>query len=66
VAKPKAYLTSVPRLQKVPKPPHSRSDGILRTTFLIDGKGVIRKVYPKVSPKTHTAEVLADIDALNG
>jgi peroxiredoxin Q/BCP len=39
-------------------------DGILRTTFLIDGKGVIRKVYPKVSPKTHVEQVLADLKAL--
>jgi len=35
-----------------------------RTTFLIDPKGVIRKVYPKVDPSKHSAEVLADLDAL--
>jgi peroxiredoxin Q/BCP len=35
--------------------------GILRTTVLIDGKGKVRKVYPKVSPKTHVAEVLEDL-----
>jgi thioredoxin-dependent peroxiredoxin len=35
-----------------------------RTTFLIDPKGVIRKVYPKVDPAKHSAEVLADLDAL--
>ena len=30
-----------------------------RNTFLIDPKGVIRKVYTKVSPNPHSAEVLA-------
>jgi peroxiredoxin Q/BCP len=33
--------------------------GNLRATFLIDEKGVVRHVIPKVSPKTHDAEVLA-------
>jgi peroxiredoxin Q/BCP len=35
-----------------------------RSTFLIDPKGVIRKVYPKVDPAKHSAEVLSDLDAL--
>jgi peroxiredoxin Q/BCP len=35
-----------------------------RTTFLIDPEGVIRKVYPKVDPKGHSEEVLADLTAL--
>ena len=35
-----------------------------RSTFLIDPKGVIRKVYPKVDPSKHSAEVLVDLDAL--
>ena len=35
-----------------------------RNTFLIDPKGVIRKVYTKVQPNPHSAEVLADLDAL--
>ena len=39
-------------------------DGILRTTILIDEAGRIAKVYPKVSPKTHAAEILADLAAL--
>ena len=30
-----------------------------RTTFLIDPNGTLRKVYPKVTPKGHAAEVLA-------
>jgi peroxiredoxin Q/BCP len=35
--------------------------GIKRTTVLIDPEGKIKKVYPKVSPKTHAAEILADL-----
>ncbi|HYM60279.1 MAG TPA: peroxiredoxin [Thermoanaerobaculia bacterium] len=35
-----------------------------RNTFLIDPKGVIRKVYAKVSPAKHSEEVLADLAAL--
>jgi len=32
--------------------------GILRTTFVIDEEGVIIKVFPKVKPAEHAAEVL--------
>ncbi|MBL8965355.1 MAG: thioredoxin-dependent thiol peroxidase [Spirochaetaceae bacterium] len=32
--------------------------GILRSTFLIDEKGMIERVFPKVSPATHAAEIL--------
>ena len=42
-------------------------DGIIlaaRNTFLIDPKGVIRKVYLKVSPQGHSEEVLADLQQL--
>jgi peroxiredoxin Q/BCP len=35
-----------------------------RNTFLIDPTGVIRKVYLKVGPEGHSAEVLADLDQL--
>ncbi len=35
-----------------------------RNTFLIDPAGVIRKVYLKVKPAEHSAELLADLDAL--
>jgi peroxiredoxin Q/BCP len=35
-----------------------------RNTFLIDPAGVIRKVYLKVGPDGHSAEVLADLDQL--
>lgn len=33
--------------------------GIIRSTFLIDGNGMIRKVFPKVSPSGHAEEILA-------
>jgi peroxiredoxin Q/BCP len=32
--------------------------GILRTTFLIDEKGKIKKVFEKVKPEDHASEVL--------
>jgi peroxiredoxin Q/BCP len=35
-----------------------------RNTFLIDPRGVIRKVFVKVQPNPHSAEVLATLDAL--
>ncbi len=38
--------------------------GIQRATFLIDGDGVIRRVWPKVSVKGHADEVLAAAKAL--
>jgi len=37
--------------------------GILRTTFVIDGKGVIRQVFERVKPRGHAQQVL---DALQG
>ena len=37
-----------------------------RVTFLVDGEGKIHKVYPKVSPSTHAAEVLEDLKGLAG
>ena len=38
--------------------------GIMRATFLIDGDGVIRRIWPKVSVKGHAGEVLAAVQAL--
>jgi peroxiredoxin Q/BCP len=38
--------------------------GIERSTFLIDGKGVLRHVWRKVKVKGHAAEVLAAVKAL--
>ncbi|NOH04294.1 MAG: thioredoxin-dependent thiol peroxidase [Chloroflexi bacterium] len=35
-------------------------EGVLRTTFLIDGDGNIKKVYENVRPAEHSAELLAE------
>ena len=32
--------------------------GIVRSTFIIDKKGVLRKIYPKVKVKGHVEEIL--------
>ncbi len=39
-------------------------EGILRTSFLIDPKGKIAKVYEKVKPELHAEEVLEDLKTL--
>ncbi len=31
-----------------------------RTTWLIDSDGTLRKIYPKVTPRGHAVQVLAD------
>ena len=38
--------------------------GILRTTFVIGTDGKIEKVFQKVKPKGHAAEVLAALEAI--
>ena len=38
--------------------------GIERATFLVDGQGVVRRVWRKVSVKGHAAEVLAAVKSL--
>ena len=38
--------------------------GIVRSTFIIDKKGIVRKVFPKVKVKGHTEEVLAALKEL--
>lgn len=40
------------------------ADGLIfakRVTFLIDPNGVIRKIYDKVDPEIHAAEILKDL-----
>jgi peroxiredoxin Q/BCP len=37
-----------------------------RVTFLVDPKGVVRRVYPKVKPDGHEREVLRDLEELQG
>ncbi len=39
-------------------------DGIFRTSFLINPKGVIEKVYQNVKPDEHSKEVLLDLNNL--
>lgn len=38
------------------------SMGVVRSTFIIDEKGIIEKVMPKVKPDTNAAEILAYLD----
>ncbi|MDP3801053.1 peroxiredoxin [Brevundimonas sp.] len=38
--------------------------GVERATFLIDGAGVVRRVWRKVAVKGHAAEVLAAVQSL--
>jgi peroxiredoxin Q/BCP len=38
-------------------------DGIFRTSFLIDPKGTIAKIYENVKPEKHAEEVLVDLKA---
>jgi thioredoxin-dependent peroxiredoxin len=38
--------------------------GVSRVTFLIDKKGLVQKVWPKVKPEEHAAEVIQAVDAL--
>jgi len=37
------------------------SMGVVRTTFLIDEKGIIEKIMPKVKPDTNAEEILAEL-----
>jgi thioredoxin-dependent peroxiredoxin len=39
--------------------------GVKRETFLIDKDGIVRKIWHKVKPEEHAAEVLETVDALN-
>jgi peroxiredoxin Q/BCP len=38
--------------------------GVSRSTFIIDGDGVVRHVIPKASPKTHDDVVLKALGEL--
>ncbi len=40
--------------------------GVIRTSFLIDQDGVIRKIYEKVKPEGHAEEVLKDVKEIVG
>jgi peroxiredoxin Q/BCP len=43
---------------------HEGTDYAARNTFLIDPKGVIRKVYLQVRPASHSDDLLADLGTL--
>ncbi len=40
-------------------------EGVLRTTFLIDGAGLVKRVYEDVRPAEHSDELLSEL-GLNG
>lgn len=46
------------------RPDGTTTVGIRRMTYLIDENGVVRKVYPNVTPDAHAAEIVADLAAL--
>ena len=37
-------------------------DGVIRTTFLIDDQGIVKKIFPKITVEGHSAEVLAALE----
>lgn len=37
-------------------------DGIKRMTYLIDPKGIVKKVYEKVNPLVHASEIIKDLN----
>jgi peroxiredoxin Q/BCP len=39
-------------------------EGVLRTTYLIGADGKIVKIYKKVKPAAHSAEILAALEEL--
>ncbi|MBV9880573.1 MAG: thioredoxin-dependent thiol peroxidase [Gemmatirosa sp.] len=39
--------------------------GVVRTTFVIDAEGRVARVFEKVTPAGHAAEVAATVDALS-
>ena len=39
--------------------------GVVRATFIIDPKGKVAQVFPKVSPKTHDDQVLGALAELH-
>ncbi len=39
--------------------------GVLRSSVLVSPDGTVAKVYPKVSPQEHAAEILEDVKSLS-
>jgi peroxiredoxin Q/BCP len=46
------------------RPDGTTTIGIRRWTFVIDEQGTIRKVYQDVTPDTHAAEILKDLESI--
>ncbi len=40
-------------------------NGTLRKTYLIDPDGEVKKIYEKVDPTKHGAEILAEVKAFS-
>ncbi len=38
-----------------------KTTGVIRSTFVIDGAGAVKRAYPSVKAKGHAAKVLADL-----
>jgi peroxiredoxin Q/BCP len=41
-----------------------RFQGILRTTFVIDGNGIVQQVFEQVKSRGHAARILASLDSM--
>jgi peroxiredoxin Q/BCP len=41
-----------------------KSVGMIRSTFVIDGEGVVRKVFPRVKVDGHAEQVLEAVSKL--
>lgn len=38
-------------------------EGVLRTTYIIDNEGIVKKVFKKVKTKDHTNQILSELSA---
>ena len=59
VADPENIVTSAYGVHDMKKLFGREYMGILRTTFVIDGKGIIRKIFTKPRNKAHAEEIIA-------
>jgi peroxiredoxin Q/BCP len=46
------------------RPDGTTTIGVRRWTFVIDERGTVRKVYQDVTPESHPAQILEELDAL--
>ena len=59
VADPENIVTSAYGVHDMKKLFGREYMGILRTTFVIDGKGIMRKIFTKPKNKAHAEEIIA-------